>query len=363
MFCKKNTFSLRDNFTISKILKSYKSYQKPLIDMFNPSSYRAYNSTKISEIKLNQIESKLKNKKETNQINIKKEHNILENEIKENLDIKISHTNTLETKTHELKLENKKSSNHIPKHAKTYKHSFSTTEKNYINVHKTYTTDDTDEYNLINLINEDVSKGNKFGWELSIKSKEVEVYSKKSKLKNGDKSIITKTIAIFPYPINIVIQYLEDFEYRKRYEMMMKRGKSIEKIKYDDNLEKEYLYLYLKMPLMFDDRDFVEEKKLWINHGKKDKTALFLLKSVERDDYPIKKGIVRGEMIINGNYLEEISKNKTGIVMVCEMDIKMSSSIATSLMAKEAPKGQKEWVKDTLKRLPEYIKEKGIVIN
>ena len=53
------------------------------------------------------------NKKETNQINIKKEHNILENEIKENLDIKISHTNTLETKTHELKLENKKSNKSV----------------------------------------------------------------------------------------------------------------------------------------------------------------------------------------------------------------------------------------------------------
>ena len=144
---------------------------------------------------------------------------------------------------------------------------------------------------------------------------------------------------------------------------MMKRGKSIEKIKYDDNLEKEYLYLYLKMPLMFDDRDFVEEKKLWINHGQKDKTALFLLKSVERDDYPIKKGIVRGEMIINGNYLEEISKNKTRIVMVCEMDIKMNIGLANNLMAKEAPKGQREWVKDTLQRLPGYIKEKGIVIH
>ena len=360
MFSQKNSFSLRENFKISKTIKSYKSFQKPLIDMFNPSSYRILNSKKSNELELEK-----KNNEENNKINIKKEHLILEKELKDNLESNINKKKTLEKKTEELKLETKKiSKNKIPKHSKTFKHSFSTTEKNFINVHRTYTTDDTDEYNLINLINEDISKGNKFGWELSIKSKEVEVYSKKSKLKNGDDSIITKTIAIFPYPINIVIQYLEDFEYRKRYETMMKRGKSIEKIKYDNsNLEKEYLYLYLKMPLMFDDRDFVEEKKLWINHGQKEKTALFLLKSVERNDFPIKKNIVRGEMIINGNYLEEISKNKTRIVMVCEMDIKMNSSLLKSIMAKEVPKGQKEWVKDTLKRLPEYIKEKGIVIN
>jgi len=49
--------------------------------------------------------------------------------------------------------------------------------------------------------------------------------------------------------------------------------------------------------------------------------------------------------------------------MICEMDIKMSSSFLKSIMPKEVPKGQKEWVKDTLKSFPEYIKEKGIVIN
>ena len=121
-----------------------------------------------------------KNNEENNKINIKKEHLILEKELKDNLESNINKIKTLEKKTEELKLENKKiSKNKIPKHSKTFKHSFSTTEKNFINVHRTYTTDDTDEYNLINLINEDISKGNKFGWELSIKSKEVEVYSKK----------------------------------------------------------------------------------------------------------------------------------------------------------------------------------------
>ncbi len=41
-----------------------------------------------------------------------------------------------------------------------------------------------------------------------------------------------------------------------------------------------------------------------------------------------------------GNYLEEISKNKTRIV--CEIDIKMNSSLLKSIMAKEVPNGQKE---------------------
>ena len=77
MFSQKNSFSLRENFTISKIIKSYKSYQKPLIDMFNPSSYRILNSKKSNEMELEK-----KNNEENNKINIKKEHLILEKELK-----------------------------------------------------------------------------------------------------------------------------------------------------------------------------------------------------------------------------------------------------------------------------------------
>ena len=52
MFSQRNSFSLRENFTISKTIKSYKSFQKPLIDMFNPSSYRILNSKKSNELEL-----------------------------------------------------------------------------------------------------------------------------------------------------------------------------------------------------------------------------------------------------------------------------------------------------------------------
>ena len=342
MFTPRQDFSLRKLFP-SKRLKPYKSFQKSLLEsiILNSIKYKPQNKKKIEEEKNNQIQNTDDSKINTVKTNeqIIKEENNLENKL------------------------TKISSKELPKHSKTYKHSFVTSNNNYLNVHRTYTTNDTDEYDLINLINEDVSKGNKFGWELSVNSKEAKVYSKKTKLKNGDNSIITKTFATFPYSIDIIIQYLEDFEFRKKHEMMMKKGKSIEKIPQEVNLQKEYLYLYLKMPLMISDRDFVEEKKLWINHGNKEKTALFLLKSVERDDFPVNKGIVRGEMIINGNYLKEVEKNKTEMIMVCEMDIKMNIGLANNLMAKEAPKGQREWVKDTLQRLPGYIKEKGIVIH
>ena len=49
--------------------------------MFNPSSYRILNSKKSNEMELEK-----KNNEENNKINIKKEHLILEKELKDNLE-------------------------------------------------------------------------------------------------------------------------------------------------------------------------------------------------------------------------------------------------------------------------------------
>ena len=137
---------------------------------------------------------------------------------------------------------------------------------------------------------------------------------------------------------------------------MFKKGKIIEKFpkKNDENYEKEIIYLYLKMPFI-SDRDFVEEKKFFLNYTGIENTAFFLLHSIEREDVPINKKIVRGEMKINATYLKKINENETFFISIAQIELKMG--IMNKMVIKEAPKGQKEWIENTLKNLNEFVKE------
>ena len=199
-------------------------------------------------------------------------------------------------------------------------------------------------------------------WELKINKNNIKVYLKKVTLNDKEKtnSCITKTIFIFPFNIKILIKYLEDFNFRKKKEEMFKKGKIIEKFpkKNDENYEKEIIYLYLKMPLI-SDRDFVEEKKFFLNYTGIENTAFFLLHSIEREDVPINKKIVRGEMIINATYLKKINENETFFISIAQIDVKMSG-IMSNMVIKESPKGQKEWIENTMKNLNEFVKENNL---
>ena len=197
---------------------------------------------------------------------------------------------------------------------------------------------------------------------MKINKNNIKVYLKKVTLNDKEKtpSCITKTIFIFPFNINILIKYLEDFNFRKKKEEMFKKGKIIEKFpkKIEEDFEKEIIYLYLKMPLI-SDRDFVEEKKFFLNYTGIENTAFFLLHSIERKDVPISKKVVRGEMIINGTYLKQINENETFFISIAQIDIKMTGFMS-NMVIKESPKGQKEWVENTIKNLKEFVKENNL---
>lgn len=234
------------------------------------------------------------------------------------------------------------------------KYKIITNKDNTIKLPLDYSTDNEKEYLLVNLINEDVSKNNKFGWEHSVSKKGVNVYLKKVFIEDEGKQRkigIVKTYNILKFPFEKVVRFLNDFEERKKIEPMYKKGKILEKT-IENDIEVEYSYLYLKMPLIYTDREFVQVKRLYRNYGGNNKACLILNYSIDRDEYPITEKRVRAEFIVMGIYLEEISENETKEIFLSEVNMKMDMMI--SVILSMMPNEQYKWQQEIVKYLGKY---------
>ena len=126
------------------------------------------------------------------------------------------------------------------------KYKIITNENSTIKLPENYSTDNEKEYLLVNLINEDVSENNSFGWEHSVSKKGINVYLKKVFIEDEGKQRkigIVKTYNILEYPFEKVIRFLNDFEERKKIEPMYKKGKILEN-QIEDGIDIQYSYLH-----------------------------------------------------------------------------------------------------------------------
>ena len=234
------------------------------------------------------------------------------------------------------------------------KYKIITNENSTIKLPENYSTDNEKEYLLVNLINEDVSENNSFGWEHSVSKKGINVYLKKVFIEDEGKQRkigIVKTYNILEYPFEKVIRFLNDFEERKKIEPMYKKGKILEN-KNEDGIDIQYSYLHLQMPLVYTDREFVQVRRLYKNYGGNNKSCLFLNYSINRDDCPITQKRIRAEFIVMGMYLEEIAPNKTKEVFLSEVNMKMDMMI--SIILSMMPNEQYKWQLEIMKYLGKY---------
>ena len=234
------------------------------------------------------------------------------------------------------------------------KYKIITNENSTIKLPENYSTDNEKEYLLVNLINEDVSENNSFGWEHSVSKKGINVYLKKVFIEDEGKQRkigIVKTYNILEHPFEKVIRFLNDFEERKKIEPMYKKGKILEN-KNEDGIDIQYSYLHLQMPLVYTDREFVQVRRLYKNYGGNNKSCLFLNYSINRDDCPITAKRIRAEFIVMGMYLEEIAPNKTKEVFLSEVNMKMDMMI--SIILSMMPNEQYKWQLEIMKYLGKY---------
>ncbi len=95
----------------------------------------------------------------------------------------------------------------------------------------------------------------------------------------------------------------------------------------ENGIIKEIEYLYIKFPLMMDNRDIVQQKKIWKEYNGDKNCYLSIAKSIEYPSIPPKKKIIRGEMLFDAVYLKEDKIGETKMYLINNVDLKITSMV------------------------------------
>jgi hypothetical protein len=225
-----------------------------------------------------------------------------------------------------------------------------------ITFNENFSTDDEDEYDAIQLLNEDRSEGNENGWVLCINKDDKKIYYKVVKLQdekgNDVDSLIFYADATIDFPSKTLNKYVNDFNFRKEFDMLYSQGKILEEKTEGENLKIFELYLYMKMPFVFTDRDFVVRKKIWSNHNNKKDCTLIHIKSIENSEYPPKDKPVRGLFINRGAYICPTDNGQSKLYLSTCFDMKMN--VSPSMMKQKGSEGQGQWVHKFIENIKKH---------
>ena len=216
-----------------------------------------------------------------------------------------------------------------------------------ITFNENFSTDDEDEYDAIQLLNEDRSEGNENGWVLCINKDDKKIYYKVVKLQdekgNDVDSLIFYADATIDFPSKTVNKYVNDFNFRKEFDGMYKQAKILSE-KYDEENHVKIIegYYYMKMPFMFTDRDFVTRKKIWENHNNKNDCFLINIKSIDHPDYPVKDKPVRAEFRNRSAYICPLNDGQCKLYLASFFDMKIN--VGFSMMKSKGSEGQEKWI-------------------
>lgn len=115
----------------------------------------------------------------------------------------------------------------------------------------------------------------------------------------------------------------------------------------ENGIIKEIEYLYIKFPLMMDNRDIVQQKKIWKEYNGDKNCYLSIAKSIEYPSIPPKKKIIRGEMLFDAVYLKEDKIGETKMYLINNADLKITSMV--DLVNNTAKKKPKEFIENLTK--------------
>ena len=228
------------------------------------------------------------------------------------------------------------------------KYPITSTPNSVVVLPENYSTDDEDEFNAIKILNEDLSV-----WKLYADKDDIKVWFKSfpTKDEKGEdtEGVIGYTEATINCPASKLITSLNDFNFRTDTDEQYKKGKLISENTIDGNIKEMILYLYMKMPFIFSDRDFVVQKKCWLDYNGNKDHALFYMHSVENSEYPPKDKPVRGTYVNRSGYVKPLGDNQCKLNVVTCMDIKLS--LGVERMSKSGAEMQESWIKALKKKL------------
>ena len=211
--------------------------------------------------------------------------------------------------------------------------------KNIIKIPENYSTDDEDEYKIVSLFNEELDDN----WKLAIDDKKnnIKVYKKEV---SYTQALLLKTFSEISFSLNIIMNVLDDFDFRMKWDKTFKTILLVEKLpkKENENFESFIQYSYMKFPAFMTDRDFLQKNKIWKNYLGNEKCVLGHNKSTTHEKYPEKTNPIRAEMIIGGFYFEEIHENLTKVYLINNADVKITTGI--SIVNKKAPESPQNFI-------------------
>ena len=122
-----------------------------------------------------------------------------------------------------------------------------------------------------------------------------------------------------------------------KWDSTFSKHEVVEKYPEENGIERQIEYLFIKFPLMMDNRDIVQEKKVWKEYNGDNNSFLSISRSIVHPSHPPQKKVVRAEMILSAIYLRENSPNNTFIFMVNNVDLKAKSDLVNKI-ARKSPK-------------------------
>lgn len=206
-----------------------------------------------------------------------------------------------------------------------------------------YSTDDEDEFNAIQILNQ-----NKSDWKLQKDKDNIKIYSKLFKIFNDEgkevDNIVFFTEATIDFPASEVNKQMHNYTLRSKWEKSLQKGKIIKEERLPNDIDICDYYAYVKMPFIFADRDMVLRSKTWCNYlGEKD-CYLTHLKSIEHPDFPPKEKPVRAIYENAGQYIKPISDNQCKLYSIAKFDFKISAPV--SMMEGKGSDGQFKGIKE-----------------
>ena len=211
-----------------------------------------------------------------------------------------------------------------------------------------YSTNDIDEYNAIQNLNDNLSN-----WKLCINNLNYKIYSKHIKIINekGEEkeSRMFYLDASIDHPASEINREINSFELRQNWEDPFKKGKLIKEEDLGNGKKIMDYYLYIKMPLVFSDRDIVVRKTIWNNYNGEKDSYLSEAHSIEHPDFPIKKKPVRAILVNKCKYIKPINPSKSKLYYVNNLDLKLK--LTGSTIELQGIEKMEKWFKNFLKQL------------
>ena len=141
--------------------------------------------------------------------------------------------------------------------------------------------------------------------------------------------------AVINYPVDVVIKAFNDVEVRKKWDKGFGKGPmEIMSKTVEGDLTTELMYIYIKMPFVFTDRDLIQTRKTWYPYHTTAKSMLQVCTNSTHPKYPPKEKPIRCEIFIQANYFEAIGPNSTKLCSLGHMDMKFGSTMFGMMKSK-----------------------------